>query len=71
MADEARKQRELKYRDHDIHKSDISAADYVKIKSDAIRSFVDTAESDQVRLIVDSFMGYLTSQGYRIIKEKK
>lgn len=63
-------QRKLKYRDHDIVLEDIKDLDFTIIKGTAIRNFVESRESDQVKLIIGSFMGYLTSKGYRVTKKE-
>jgi hypothetical protein len=70
MSDQAEEQRREKYRHHDLVTSDIKELDFVYIKSNAIRKFVNSAESDQVKLIVSSFMDYLTSNGFRITKKE-
>lgn len=71
MSDPAEEQRREKYRHHDLVPADIKELDFLHIKSSAIRKFVNTPESDQVKLIVSSFMDYLTSKGYRIMKKWK
>lgn len=63
-------QRNRKYRDHDLTIEDLSDSAFNLIKSDAIKSFVETHESNQSRAIVAAFMGYLTSQGFRIVKKE-
>lgn len=62
---------QTKYKNHDIHIEDISQRDLDQIKSYAINEFVTTSKSSQVPLIIDSFMCYLSSNGYRITKEEK
>ena len=64
-------QKDLKFRDHDLAFEDIPKNDISSIKSHAIQNFVYGAETDQASLIIDSFMGYLTQKGYRIVKKDK
>lgn len=72
MADEPwDAQRKAKYRDHDLVIEDVREGDFEAIRSSAVRSFIETRGSDNVRLICQAFMGYLTSKGYRITKENK
>lgn len=68
---EAEKQRRQKYLHHDLVVSDINSRDLMLIKDRAIKDFVNTAESDNARLIIDAFMGYLTQHGFRIKREDK
>ncbi len=56
---------------HDLEFKDIPQFDLDCIKSRAISDFVNTRESSQVNLIVNQFMGYLQSKGYRIVKLDK
>jgi hypothetical protein len=63
-------QKREKYRDHDLPLEDISERDFLHIRGFAIRDFVETRDSDSVKLIVSSFMSFLTSKGYRIIKKE-
>lgn len=67
---EAEKQRRQKYRDHDLVTEDLKPMDLETIRGGAIRGFVETRKSDNVELIVDSFMSFLTSRGYRIVKKE-
>jgi predicted metal-dependent TIM-barrel fold hydrolase len=60
-----------KYRYHDIHLEDISDHDFSQIKSQGISLLVNTAHNSQVPVIVEAFMGYLTSKGYRITKQEE
>ena len=64
-------QHQLKYRDHDITQEELSEIDVELIRHRAIKDFVETQEGDRVRLLISSFMGYLTGKGYRIIKKDK
>lgn len=64
-------QHDERYRHHDLAAEDISIYDVLTVKGVAIRNFVETRESDGTRLTIEAFMGYLTSKGYRITKEKK
>lgn len=59
-----------KYRFHDIHVEDISDYDFRVMKSTAVDAFVREAETDNFKIFADQFMRYLTSRGYRIVKEK-
>lgn len=68
---EAKKQNLERYRYHDIHKDDITERHYIDIRSNAINKFVYSRDHDQVKLIVSSFMDYLTANGYRITKDQK
>lgn len=61
----------LKYCDHDFAIEDLKSLEIDKIRSQAIRGFVETQDSDNVSLIIKSFMGYLTSKGFRITKKEK
>lgn len=70
MSEQAEKQRALKYRDHDLPIEDISDLDIETVRGAAIRAFSETKEGDRVKLIVSSFLGYLTSKGYRIVKQE-
>jgi hypothetical protein len=70
MSDPVVQQRARKYRDHDLVIEEIKELDFIRIKDAAIRDFVGTKESGQVKLIVDAFMGYLTSKGFRIVKKE-
>lgn len=63
-------QKKEKYRDHDLVVEDIKDRDFISIKGHAIKAFVDTKESDQTKLIVTAFLGFLTSNGYRITKKE-
>lgn len=65
------KERKEKYRDHDIVQADISDLEVEVMRGRAIQDFAQTRESSNVRLITSAFMGYLTSKGFRIVKEKK
>lgn len=70
MADEIwERQHKQKYRDHDIAPEELSLRDIDRVRESAQQAFVQTKESDNVRLIVNSFMGFLTSKGYRITKK--
>lgn len=71
MSEEADKQRALKYRDHDLPIEDIPSRDVETIRGFAVRDFVTSRENDQVKLIVNAFLGYLTSHGYRVVKKEK
>lgn len=71
MKQEWEKQKELKFRDHDIALEDIPELDFLQMKSTSIKTFVETRESCQVKIITSAFMGYLTSKGYRIIKKEE
>lgn len=62
-------ERDFKYRDHDITVDDINVNDINSIKGIAVRGFVDTKEADGAKLVIAAFMGYLSQNGYRIIKK--
>lgn len=63
-------QKKAKYRDHDLVVEDLKLRDIDTVRSAATRSFIETRESDNVTLIISAFMGFLTSQGYRIVKKE-
>lgn len=67
----AEKQRREKYKDHDIVASDLKDVDCAAIRDQAISNIVHSKENDNVRLIVDAFMGFLARRGYRITKGEK
>ncbi len=67
---EAEKQRKFKYRDHDVCVEDLSELELLIIKGNAVKEFVTERESDQVKLIIASFLGHLTTKGYKIIKKE-
>ena len=53
-------QKKLKYRDHELPPEDIPDSDFELIRSGAVKDFIETGESDNVKLIVSSFTSYLT-----------
>lgn len=61
----------VKYKQHDIHIEDISDYDFNLIKSQGISMLVNTHRTSQVPVIIEAFMGYLTSKGYRITKKEE
>jgi hypothetical protein len=63
------KEREQKYRDHDLPLEDLKPRDIEAVRGAAITGFTRTPESDNVKLIISAFMGFLTSKGYRITKK--
>jgi len=67
---DAEKQRRQKYRDHDLSIDDLTQVDFAMIKNAAIKNFIETRRSDNAELIIESFMGFLTSKGFRIIKKE-
>lgn len=69
MNDPWDEQKTLKYRDHDLVLDDIREVDFLIIKSQASKAYVETNESNQSKLIISAFMGFLTSKGYRISKK--
>lgn len=64
-------QKARKYRDHDLSVDDMTTFDFLNIKDRAIHDIVNTVESDQTKLIISAFMGFLTKKGFRITKENK
>jgi len=64
----ATKQTKVRYRDHDLHKDDIPEIDYIWLNSNAVKNFVYTAENNTTKIVVSTFMDYLTSKGFRIVK---
>jgi len=62
-------QHERKYRDHDFIEEDLTEFALQTIREIAVKEFVGTRESDNVKLSICAFMGYLTSKGFRITKE--
>ena len=62
------KQEKAKYAEHDLSIEDFKLSDFDAVRSQAVRDFRETKQSDNVALIVASFMGFLTSKGYRIVK---
>lgn len=70
MADAWDEQQKLKYRDHDLSVEDMKEIDFIMIKNRAVSDFVETRENDQAKLIIMSFMGFMTSRGYRIVKKE-
>lgn len=71
MANEWEEQKKQKYRDHDLVIEEIPKSDIASIKGVAIMNFVNTSEADAATLTISAFMGYLTQNGFRIVKEKK
>lgn len=67
---EVEKQRRQRYKDHDLPIEDIPRRDIDHVRELAIRDFVETRDSDNVKLIIASFLGYLTSKGYRVVKKE-
>ncbi len=63
------KQRREKYRDHDLPFEDLTIRQIDAIRGSAVRAIVETTQGDQVSLIVKSFIGFLTANGYRITKK--
>jgi hypothetical protein len=61
-------QREDKYRNHDLHVSDIKPMAIEEIRSQARDQLIRGAECDNVKLIVENFMAHLARSGYRITK---
>lgn len=62
-------QRRFKHRYHDIAVEDIPRLEIEFMRGDAAKEFVETRESDNVKLIIGVFLGYLTSKGYRVVKQ--
>lgn len=60
-----------KFEKHDFHTDDLSESDLESIKSVAHHSITMTAEHNPQRAVIDSFMGYLSRNGFKIVKEKK
>lgn len=62
------KQVRMKYEKHDLLIDEISEIDFLELKRLALKKFVEENKSEQVPLIVEAFMGYLTSKNFRIVK---
>lgn len=71
MGKEFEEQQALKFRDHDLTLDCMSKNDIEMVRGMAIRSFVDTKQSDTVAAIIEAFMSYLVAKGYRITEVKK
>lgn len=63
-------QRKIKYQHHDIAIADISDLDALIIKGQAVHCLVNTKENDNVRAIIDAFMGHLAAKGFRIVTKE-
>jgi hypothetical protein len=67
----SQEQRAQKYAHHDWHLDELTEWDHGVIRSTAVKSFVETKKADNITVVIDAFMMYLVSKGYRIVKEKK
>lgn len=70
MKSPAEEQKAQKYAHHDWHLDDLTEWDRGIIRTNAISSFVNTKKGDRVDIVIDSFLLYLASKGYRITKVK-
>lgn len=64
-------QQEEKYRNHDFVVEDMKAGDLANLKGLIQREFIDRAETDLTKITIREFLGYLSSQGFRVTREKK
>lgn len=65
------KQKREKYEHHDFVSADFGKFDIESIKQRAIHAIVNTKENDPTKLLIESFMAYLSVQGFRIVKKEK
>jgi hypothetical protein len=71
MKSPAELQREQKYAHHDWHLDELTVWDHGVIRATAVKEFVNSKKSDNITVVIEAFLIYLTSKGYRITKVKK
>jgi hypothetical protein len=73
MQDEAPwvKQRNEKYRNHDLAIEDLKPIEIDMIRAQAINTITRTREFDAVKITIEAFMAHIANAGYRITKVEK
>lgn len=63
------KQSQEKVKFHDFAVDSIKDWEFEQMRVQAINAYVTTKKNNSVEIIIDSFMAFLTTKGYRIVKK--